>query len=67
MIDPPRARQWVRVGLVCLAVLVAQGCREEEQGRVLLFEKGSYLGQPDEKLKAQDEETLRQRAASQKF
>ncbi len=32
-----------------LLVLVAAlgGCREEEQGRILIFDKGNYAGKPD--------------------
>ncbi len=38
--------------IVALACLVAVGaslgaCREDEQGRVLLYDKGVYLGKPD--------------------
>jgi hypothetical protein len=47
--------------------LVAQGCREEEQNRPLTYDKGTYQGQPDPALSDQQVETLRQRAAAQKF
>ncbi len=38
--------------IITLACLVAVGaslgaCREDEQGRVLLYDKGVYLGKPD--------------------
>lgn len=39
-----------------------QGCRENEQDRILSFEKGTYLGKPDQKLSAAQKEKLRQRA-----
>jgi hypothetical protein len=47
--------------------LVAQGCREDEQNRPLLYDKGTYRGQPDPGLADQQVEELRQRAARQKF
>ena len=47
--------------------LVAQGCREDEQNRPLLYDKGTYRGQPDPGLAEQQVEELRQRAARQKF
>jgi hypothetical protein len=47
--------------------LMAQGCREDEQNRPLRYDKGSYQGQPDQTLSAEQVETLRQRSARQKF
>jgi hypothetical protein len=47
--------------------LVAQGCREDEQNRPLLYDKGTYQGQPDPALTDQQVEALRQRTAGQKF
>jgi|Tabmets5t2r1_1033131.scaffolds.fasta_scaffold233329_1 hypothetical protein len=47
--------------------LVAQGCREDEQNRPLLYDKGTYQGQPDPALSEQQVDALRQRAAEQKF
>ena len=31
-------------GLLLAAGFLLQGCREEEQGRILLFDKGHYIG-----------------------
>ena len=60
-----------RTVAVCLALaglaLLAQGCREDEQNRPLLYDKGTYRGQPDPGLGEQQVEELRQRAARQKF
>lgn len=55
-------------GVVALlgVALVVQGCREEEQGRPLLYEKGTYLGQPDPPLDQDQVDALRQRATRQK-
>jgi hypothetical protein len=47
--------------------LVAQGCREDEQDRPLIYDKGSYQGQPDEPLTDEQVGALRQRSAGQKF
>jgi hypothetical protein len=49
-----------------LAVLV-QGCREDEQDRPLMYDKGSYQGQPDQGLGEEQVERLRQRSAGQQF
>jgi hypothetical protein len=48
-------------------VLMAQGCREDEQNRPLTYEKGAYQGPPDQTLSAEQVEALRQRSAGQKF
>jgi hypothetical protein len=56
-----------------LAVLLAAtfatglltGCEEEEQDRILLFEKGTYLGEPDEPMGGTSADELRQRAKNQ--
>jgi len=54
-------------GVVVLASLALPGCRDDEQGRILLFEKGTYLGQPDQALSEDQVGDLRQRGLSQKF
>jgi hypothetical protein len=41
-------------------------CDEAEQGRVLMYEKGTYLGQQDTELSAETESMLRARAAMQR-
>ena len=52
--------------LVLLGVALAlQGCREDEQDRILMYEPGTYLGQPDEPLDQEQVEALRQRATRQ--
>ena len=40
-------------------------CDEAEQGRILNYEKGTYLGEPDEKLSDEDRSELIQRARRQ--
>jgi hypothetical protein len=46
----------------CIALMSLGGCRPEEQGRPLDFEKGSYLGKKDEALSEQQRKELRERA-----
>ncbi len=53
-----------------LACLVAVGvslgaCREDEQGRVLLFEKGVYLGKADTPITEEARRNIRTRALRQ--
>jgi hypothetical protein len=47
--------------------LLAQGCREDEQNRSLMYDKGSYQGQPDQALTDDQVDRLRQRSIGQKF
>jgi hypothetical protein len=47
--------------------MIAQGCREDEQDRTLMYDKGSYQGQPDQGLGEEQVERLRQRSAGQEF
>jgi hypothetical protein len=47
--------------------MLAQGCREAEQNRPLLYDKGTYQGQPDPALSEEQVNALRQRAAEQQF
>ena len=56
----------VRLAIAGIALL-AQGCREDEQNRPLIYDKGTYQGQPDEALRDQQVEALRQRSAGQRF
>lgn len=49
------------------ATIALGGCRENEQDRILLFDKGEYLGAPDEALPPDSAATLRQRASGQQF
>jgi hypothetical protein len=49
------------------ALLLVQGCRDDEQDRVLIQEKGVYQGQPDDNLDAEQLQELRSRAAIQDY
>lgn len=52
-----KTRQWTMVGAALAGALILGACREEEQGRVVRFEKGTYAGPTDTPL---GEETLRE-------
>ena len=59
-----------RAALLVAAVSAALGlsaCREDEQGRPMVKQKGVYEGPADEKLEDSMVENLRMRAAGQKF
>jgi len=61
-----RKRSWRLLVLpILLLGLSLAACDEAEQGRVLLYEKGTYLGQKDPPLGQQTEDELRGRAALQ--
>ena len=53
------------VALIAAAALV--GCRDEEQGRPLAFDKGHYAGTPVAKPSAQALASLRDRVKTQRF
>lgn len=51
---------------VAAAGLVLSACDDAEQGRVLMYQKGDYMGAPDTALSEDTLRALRQRAAQQK-
>jgi len=66
MIDNKRLRI-VAIGTVLIAMAAVSGCREEEQNRPLAYEKGTYLGKPDQKLTDAQRQELRARARNQAY
>jgi hypothetical protein len=48
-----------------VAGLVLAACDQEEQGRILTYEKGNYLGEPDTALTDEQVNELRHRAMRQ--
>lgn len=46
-------------------VLALAACDQSEQGRVLRYEKGTYLGKADSKLSDEQRDELRSRAMMQ--
>lgn len=65
MIRMSRARLPLLGCCLALAALALGGCRSEEQGRALQFEKGTYLGEPDQTLTNEQIDELRHRAMRQ--
>lgn len=60
------AKRWPLIAAALLmAVLSVTGCRLDEKGRQIQFEKGTYLGEPDQKLTEQQLHELRSRARHQ--
>jgi hypothetical protein len=55
------------VALSVLALSALSGCREDEQNRPLIVEKGVYQGPQDEALTEEDRRALQQRGDSQRF
>ena len=53
--------------LICGVGIVMSGCREAEQNRPLLHNKGEYGGKADEKLDEQTVHELQQRGRYQNF
>ena len=59
-------KRWVYLASCLLAGgLALTGCRSEEQNRIIRFEKGTYLGKPDQKLNDEQINELRFRARNQ--
>ncbi len=65
MMNPGYRRLATVLGLAVLVALA--GCREDEQGRPLHYDKGVYQGQPDQDLREDTLEMLRQRAQHQNY
>jgi len=65
MISSGLGRMILAIGLI--AALSVGACREEEQGRILIQQKGVYQGQPDTALSEAQLRELRFRANQQNF
>ena len=61
----PKALLFRLLAPALAAGLLLGACDEAEQGRILNYEKGTYLGEPDEKLSDEDRSELIQRARRQ--
>ena len=53
------------VGVALASALVLAACRAEEQGRVIRYQKGTYLGKPDTALSGEQLKNLRDRTRYQ--
>ena len=63
-----RRPMWIRSAVLASLVLVlVAGCRESEQDRVLMYKKGTYLGQEDQKVSEEALREIRSRGRKQSF
>jgi hypothetical protein len=62
-----RFRTWGLLVTGLAAVTLLGGCREDEQGRPLRFQKGVYLGTPDTKLQDSQVAELGKRVEGQRL
>jgi hypothetical protein len=62
-----RCRTAALLGLLAALALTLQACREDEQGRILRFEPGTYRGEPDQALPQARIAELEERAHRQDF
>ena len=53
------------LGLIALSASLLASCRAEEQGRVIMYEPGVYLGKKDTRLSSTQVRNLRQRSGYQ--
>ncbi|HSR71627.1 MAG TPA: hypothetical protein VLL72_04540 [Kiloniellales bacterium] len=60
-----RSRSLLLLSTMVAAGLLLAACDESEQGRVLMYDKGTYLGQPDNPLTEDEQEALRARTRMQ--
>lgn len=61
-----RARKtFLTAAAILCAGVVLSGCEEDEQDRILRYEKGTYLGQEDQPLGQETLDELRNRTRSQ--
>lgn len=58
-------RTFAAVTAITAVGLLLAACDPEEQGRVLRYDKGTYLGQPDEEISQEVRDALRERARRQ--
>jgi len=58
-------KNFVTLFLVIGCSLFLTSCETEEQGRILMYEKGKYLGKPDQKLSRQQLTELTARTSGQ--
>jgi hypothetical protein len=65
--DMPKLLQvGIRLAIVGIA-LVVQSCREDDEQRPLIYHKGTYQGQQDQRLTDQQVDALRQRSTRQQY
>ena len=62
-----RHKTWSLLLVSLAAVALLGGCREDEQGRMLRFQKGVYLGTPDTQLQDAQVAALNKRTEGQRL
>jgi hypothetical protein len=62
-----RTAAWIGLAGALGAALLLQACREDEQDRPLIYDKGSYSGPADPPLDTGRVEQLRTRAQNQRY
>ncbi len=67
MLEVGKLKRVLPIACALLVGLSLGGCRESEQGRVQEFQKGTYLGKPDQKLTDKQVNELRLRARNQRI
>lgn len=61
----PSFRTILSLAVVLASMLVLNACRESEQGRVLMYQKGTYMGKVDHPLSNNETAMLQSRTALQ--
>ncbi|MSO93178.1 MAG: hypothetical protein EXQ86_07235 [Rhodospirillales bacterium] len=59
------SRIWTAVAGIALSTILLMGCRAEEQGRIVEYKPGVYLGKKDSAMSDAQEQMLRERAQFQ--
>jgi hypothetical protein len=54
------------LGIASISASMLVGCRAEEQGRVMMYQPGVYLGKKDVQLSSDQVRILRQRSSFQR-
>ena len=62
-----KAGPFIALCFAILASMILSGCREDEQGRILIYQKGSYLGLSDQKLNTDQVRSLLLRTQQQSY
>ena len=59
--------RWVVLAASLVALTMLPGCRDEEQNRALIVDKGIYQGPADEALTEEERRELQRRGDHQRF
>ncbi len=67
MKTPARRLSLLAMVVSIVGVAALSGCREDEQDRIMVFEQGTYQGNPDSTLASDQVGELRARAREQQY